>query len=182
MSETTAQEPTMEEILASIRRIISEDEAPAGAGADAAPASLHAVEASAAFPEAEDEEVLELDQPYQAEFEAPAEPVDASAAFGDIEAHPAPAPEPVHHAESFASFEAPQPRLVDEVTAQSVASAFANLGANIAMPRDGRTLEDLVKELMYPLLREWLNQNLPHIVEAEVRAEVDRLSRLRGAR
>ena len=37
MSDTQSQEPTMEEILASIRRIISEDEAPAGAGADAAP-------------------------------------------------------------------------------------------------------------------------------------------------
>jgi uncharacterized protein len=53
---------------------------------------------------------------------------------------------------------------------------------NLAMPREGRTLEDLVKELMYPILRDWLNQNLPGIVEAQVRAEVDRLSRLRGLR
>jgi cell pole-organizing protein PopZ len=180
MSETTAQEPTMEEILASIRRIISEDEAPAGANAEAAAAPLHAVDAPTAFSEPEDEEVLELDQPYQADFESAPEPVEATAAFGDIEARPA--PEPVFEAEVLASFDAPKPRLVDDVTAQSVASAFANLGANIAMPREGRTLEDLVKEMMYPLLKEWLNQNLPSIVEAEVRAEVDRLSRLRGAR
>ena len=71
---------------------------------------------------------------------------------------------------------------MDDPTANTVASAFASLSMNLALPREGRTLEDLVKELMYPILRDWLNQNLPAIVEAQVRAEVDRLSRLRGLR
>jgi cell pole-organizing protein PopZ len=183
MSEQIAQEPTMEEILASIRRIISEDEAPADTRAEAP--ELHAVEpepAPHAEPEDEEEEdVLELDQPYEPE---PAHAMD------DIESAPRFEPElepqyeepaPVYTA-SFQAAPAETAGLVDEPIANTVASAFASLSMNLAMPREGRTLEDLVKELMYPILRDWLNQNLPGIVEAQVRAEVDRLSRLRGLR
>ena len=178
----------MEEILASIRRIISEDEAPTDAHPEAAPAALQAVEPAAdPFAQAEDEEVLELNQPYEPEPEPEAhdEPEFASA-MDDIEAAPRPEPEP-----SYASFDAPPASPASaparaawwtNSTAYTVASAFANIGLNVAMPREGRTLEDLVRELMFPLLRDWLNQNLPGIVEAQVRAEVDRLSRLRGAR
>jgi cell pole-organizing protein PopZ len=184
MSEQIAQEPTMEEILASIRRIISEDEAPAETRAEAP--DLHAIEPAAApepQAEPEEEDVLELNQPYEPE------PMHA---MGDIETAPRFEPEPVrpeprHEAPApayAAAFQAPpsDSGLVDEPIANSVASAFASLSMNLAMPREGRTLEDLVKELMYPILRDWLNQNLPGIVEAQVRAEVDRLSRLRGLR
>ncbi len=45
------------------------------------------------------------------------------------------------------------------------------------MPRDGRTLEDVVRELLRPLLKQWLDTNLPGIVEAQVKAEVERISR-----
>ena len=184
MSETTAQEPTMEEILASIRRIISEDEAPAENRAEAAPvAALHAIEPAAdPFAEPEDEEVLELNQPYEPdpEPELHDEP-EFHSDLDDIEA--APRPEPPTAAASYASFDQPKEAgLVDDSTAYTVASAFANIGLNIALPREGRTLEDLVREMMYPMLREWLNEHLPGIVESQVRAEVDRLSRLRGAR
>jgi cell pole-organizing protein PopZ len=181
MSEQIAQEPTMEEILASIRRIISEDEAPAGAPAEAAPA-LHAVEAAPAhdaFDEIEDEDVLELNTPFEAEpamddietaprFEAEPEPAFDDEPMQAFSAAPAPAPAP-----SGA-------HLVDEPVANTVAATFAGLSMNMALPREGRTLEDLVREMMFPILRDWLNQNLPTIVEAQVRAEVDRLSRMRG--
>ena len=67
MSEQTSQEPTMEEILASIRRIISEDDAPAdGAAPEAEPEAEPAQAAAPAFepepePEAEDDDgALEL--------------------------------------------------------------------------------------------------------------------------
>src|SRR4051794_23961264 len=83
MSEQTSQEPTMEEILASIRRIISEDETPAEEGAEAAPAAEEPVEA-AAEPEAEPEP-----EPVAAE----PEPVEAAA--------PEPEPEPEHEEEAL---------------------------------------------------------------------------------
>ena len=45
------------------------------------------------------------------------------------------------------------------------------------MPKEGRTLEDLVREMLKPILRDWLDQNLSSIVEARVQAEVERISR-----
>jgi cell pole-organizing protein PopZ len=186
MSEQIAQEPTMEEILASIRRIISEDEAPADT--HAAP-DLHAVEpAPAPEPQAEPEEedVLELNQPYEVEAADTMDDIETAPRFEAAPYHPEPPreePAPAYAASFQAAPAAPaESGLVDEPIAHSVASAFASLSMNLAMPREGRTLEDLVKELMYPILRDWLNQNLPSIVEAQVRAEVDRLSRLRGIR
>lgn len=187
MSEQIAQEPTMEEILASIRRIISEDEAPAASPAEAAPAPHEVEETHAeAFPAAEEEEdVLELNQPY--------EPEPVHHAMDDIETAPRfePEPQPAPAAYAAPRYEAPPAAqhhfaasgngLVDDPIAHNVASAFASISMNMSMPREGRTLEDLVRELMYPILRDWLNQNLPTIVEAQVRAEVDRLSRLRGS-
>jgi cell pole-organizing protein PopZ len=186
MSEQIAQEPTMEEILASIRRIISEDEAPGGAPPDAAPA-LHAVEAAPApaepHEEFEDEDVLELNTPFEAEpsmddIEAAPRFEAEEPDFDDVE----PMPEPMQAFSAFSAAPAAPAGagLVDEPVANTVATTFASLSMNMALPREGRTLEDLVKELMFPILRDWLNQNLPTIVEAQVRAEVDRLSRMRG--
>ena len=47
------------------------------------------------------------------------------------------------------------------------------------MPAEGRTLEGLVTEMLRPMLKEWLDQHLPAIVEAKVQAEVERVSRSR---
>src|SRR5580692_2608249 len=138
MSEPNVQEPTMEEILASIRRIISEDE-PQGESAPAAEA------APAPEPEvvaqAEAEEVLELTDPLPAP-----EPEPVVETHGDIEAHALPEPEP-------AAFAAPvdDEPLVSEPTADETASAFGQLTRSIVMPRAGRTLEDVVRELLNPL-------------------------------
>src|SRR5580658_4184113 len=88
MSEQAAPEPTMEEILASIRRIISEDDAPpAEAEAEAAPVAIAAVPAPEPEPEPEPEpaveDVLELTQ----RVEPPAETV------GDLDVYAKPEPE-----------------------------------------------------------------------------------------
>jgi len=40
-----------------------------------------------------------------------------------------------------------------------------------------RTLEDLTREMLLPMLKTWLDENLPTIVERLVRAEIDRVSR-----
>ena len=123
MSEQSSQEPTMEEILASIRRIISEDDAPAEAAA-------------------------------------------------------APAPEP----EQIQGFSREQvaDNLVGDHAASLAATAFGSLSSALLMPKDGRTLEDVVRELLRPLLKEWLDQNLPRIVEAKVEEEVHRIARGRS--
>ena len=45
---------------------------------------------------------------------------------------------------------------------------------------NARTLEDLVKEMLRPMLKNWLDDNLPQLVERIVRAEIERVSRGRG--
>ncbi|MBX6376329.1 MAG: DUF2497 domain-containing protein, partial [Acetobacteraceae bacterium] len=46
---------------------------------------------------------------------------------------------------------------------------------NAAVARGGPTLEDLVREEIRPLLKEWLDQHLPPLVERLVRAEIERV-------
>ena len=58
----------------------------------------------------------------------------------------------------------------------SVASAFGNL-AHTILSKDARTLEDLVKEMLRPMLKTWLDDNLPQMVERMVREEIERISR-----
>ena len=67
--------------------------------------------------------------------------------------------------------------LVSAHTAASSASAFGALAQRIAMPREGRTLEDVVREMMNPLLKAWLDEHLPAIVQAKVEEEVERIAR-----
>jgi uncharacterized protein len=169
MSEPNVQEPTMEEILASIRRIISEDE-PQGESAPAAEAAPAEPEVVA---EAEAEEVLELTDPLPAP-----EPERVVETHGDIEAHAAPAPEPEPEPVAFAAPVDDEP-LVSEPTADETASAFGHLTRSIGMPRGGRTLEDVVRELLNPLLKAWLDEHLPAIVQAKVEEEVERIARRR---
>jgi cell pole-organizing protein PopZ len=175
----------MEEILASIRRIISEDDAPAeGEGAPeaaAAPAPVIEPEPLPSFaslapaeeaPAAFDDDVLELTDRLD-------EPMDMPdvLAISDLEVV-APTPR----------FEMPagvlppmsdDEHLVGEPAAYSAASAFEALERNILMPAVGRTLEDVVREMLRPMLKAWLDENLPSIVEAQVSAEVQRIARMR---
>ena len=54
---------------------------------------------------------------------------------------------------------------------------FGSLSSALLMPKDGRTLEDVVRELLRPMLKEWLDENLPTIVQATVDQEVERIAR-----
>jgi cell pole-organizing protein PopZ len=182
MSEPNAQEPTMEEILASIRRIISEDEPAAAVEAAPAPESVAEPEPVAVAPEPEpepeheEEDVLELTEPI-------AEPEPAVESHGDLDVYAAPEPEP----EPAAHYEPePPPRafaddepLVGRPAAAASASAFGHLAQRIAMPQNGRSLEDVVRELLNPLLKAWLDEHLPAIVQAKVDEEVERIARRR---
>ncbi len=193
MSDQSSQEPTMEEILASIRRIISEDDAPAAeAEPEAEPAEEPAAvapEPVAAAPEPEPEdEVLDLVDPL---------PTPPAETLGDLDVFTAPAPaapEPAFEPEPEPVFTpAPAPklapasvaapvedRLVSDYAADAAASAFGGLAAAVSMPKEGRSLEDVTRELLRPLIKAWLDDNLPRIVEAKVQEEVERISRQRG--
>lgn len=182
MSEQTSQEPTMEEILASIRRIISEDETPGGEEAEAAPAAEEPATA-AAEPEPEPEPALEPEpaalapepvaaaepEPEPAAEEEALELTDKVETHGDLDVVAASAVEP-------ASIES----LVSEPAAAAAASSFGQLSAAIAMPKGDRTLEDVVRELLRPLLQQWLDSNLPAIVQQAVETEVERIARGRS--
>ena len=69
--------------------------------------------------------------------------------------------------------------IVSHVAEVAAASAFGHLAQTIAMPGHGRTLEDVVRELLRPMLKTWLDENLPTIVQATVDEEVSRISRRR---
>lgn len=159
----------MEEILASIRRIISEDDAPEAekpAPVAAAPEPEPEPEPLPVVEEAPEEDVLELTETYDAP---------STVSIGDIEAYepikPEPAPAPVYK---------PEPRrdsLVSERTESTAASAFGSLTSSLLVPHSDRTLEDVTKDLLRPLLQQWLDAHLPSIVEEAVRAEVERIAR-----
>ena len=189
MTDQTAQEPTMEEILASIRRIISEDDAPAETVAaspepvaELEPEPAPVFEAAAEAPAPVEEEVLELTERY----EAPAAESIGDLDVADVAPFPAPvaAPEPVV---------APGDALVGESAAASAASAFAGLAATFQKPEapaaavgqeipfmSGNTVEAMVQAMLRPMLKDWLDANLPGIVEAQVRKEVERIARNAG--
>jgi len=206
MTDTTAQEPTMEEILASIRRIISEDDAPAADAAVAPapapePAPEPTPEPSPALMDAtpsmqepepapqEEEEILDLTDRY----EAP-----AAQTIGDLDVTAPADPEPEPFPTSFAEPEQPAPEpapsassvpfdsLVGESASAASASAFAGLSAAFRQPEPiptggvGPTIDDLARSLLRPMLKDWLDANLPGIVEEAVRKEVERIARSAG--
>lgn len=212
MTDQTAQEPTMEEILASIRRIISEDDAPAEtAPAAAAPDSTPEPEVepfeaevvspalmdetpSVQEPEASEEDVLELTDTYEAPAAESIGDLDVSPA-ADVDPFPVEAvsesvfaPEPEHPSDTT-SLDTPKSydTLVGDSAAASAASAFAGLASSLKKPEpmetsipSGPTLDELARSLLRPMLKEWLDANLPGIVEAQVRKEVERIARSAG--
>jgi len=167
----SSQEPTMEEILASIRRIISEDDTPE-ASAPAMPPPLEPVAKPASavveLPIPEDEPSLAAD-----DLDDELELTDKVETHGDLDVYappPAPEPEPAASAEPMAG-------LVSAPAAAAASAAFGRLSGSMLMPAPGRTLEDVVRELLRPMLQQWLDESLPGIVQRAVDAEVARLAR-----
>jgi uncharacterized protein len=72
-------------------------------------------------------------------------------------------------------------RLLSEVAASAAAAAFGRVAAAPRARHDSplvgdRPLDEIVRELLRPLLRSWLNENLPGIVERLVQAEIAKIS------
>jgi cell pole-organizing protein PopZ len=230
MADTNqAAEPTMEEILASIRRIISDDEnIEAGPDSDQAAAGDDgkttpeirepAVEQDTTRNDDDDLDVLELtdladhEEPARSKTEpigmaaedrdelegldaavqetaslaqAPAAPVDMLSDVTDItddDSDTPPEPSPPPPAPSQPPAQAPfanQASALLGADASDATMAAFNLLAQSLMSRDGtsRTLEDLVQEMLRPILKNWLDENLPTVVERLVREEIERVSR-----
>jgi cell pole-organizing protein PopZ len=70
----------------------------------------------------------------------------------------------------------PNRQILSHSTVAAVESAFNSL-ANTVLSNNARTLEDLVKEMLRPMLKSWLDDNLPGLVERIVKAEIERVSR-----
>lgn len=71
---------------------------------------------------------------------------------------------------------APPAAILSQSTVSAVESAFNTL-AHTVLSSNARTLEDLVKEMLRPMLKSWLDDNLPGLVERIVKAEIERVSR-----
>jgi uncharacterized protein len=203
-----SQEPSMEEILASIRRIIAEDDsekpaqrpaetASAELNPDAAVASLAAEPVMDAPPSASptarigalsasakttrSSTVLDLTEPMASSASRSAAPaVDSSLAS----APPAPMDHTVTNdavsvSQSSGAHDDARGGLMSSATNAAVDSAF-NALAQTVLVQNARTLEDLVREMLRPMLKVWLDDNLPGMVERLVRAEIERVSRGRG--
>ena len=174
----SSQEPTMEEILASIRRIISEDDAP-GASASAAPPPAEeppperAVAEDLPIPE-DDDFTDDASADYEDDGGDELELTEKVESHGDLDVYsPAAAPE----APPLVLDAAAMGALVSAPAAAAAAAAFGRLNGSMMMPAQGRTLEDVVRELLRPLLQNWLDENLPGIVQRAVDAEVSRIAR-----
>ena len=73
----------------------------------------------------------------------------------------------------------PEPAIMSSSTAAAVDSAF-NALAQTVLVQNAKTLEDLVKEMLRPMLQHWLDNNLPTMVERLVRQEIERVARGRN--
>ncbi len=160
-------EPSMEEILASIRRIISEEEqAPAPEPVldltqSEAPAPAPVATAAAVAPPPSDDDIVFDEEPspestYQAA--APAAPVYTPPPSVDL---------------------AGVDTILSPPSASAAAGAMARLAGTLRISdAPNQTIEGVVRELLKPMLKEWLDKNLPAIVESRVEAELERIARL----
>ena len=84
--------------------------------------------------------------------------------------------QPAYEPPPFESSAAPPQQILSRSTVSAVESAFNTL-AHTVLSNNARTLEDLVKEMLRPMLKSWLDDNLPGLVERIVKTEIERVSR-----
>ncbi len=176
-------EPSMEDILSSIKRIIAEEGEPGQSRPKRparVPAPAPAAIAAASSGEAEQPEVLELSEPLGAP-----DPARGAAETQGYRLEPAPvaaarAPAPAQN--SVQAIAQPVAAAAESIVSQqAVAASRGSLEALSKMmvkpeaDSDG-TLEGLVRELLRPMLREWLDANLPTLVETMVAREIEKIT------
>ena len=226
--ERRAHEPSMEEILASIRRIIADDdrlptprkersERPASAQAAYSRPALEPrghfqrppkddirasreplapeppVTEPSPFRSTHDDDSFGLSARVEPRFDAPMEPpsdafdpsrddagydhdVEFAAALGADEPEEAEYDGEAPVAEEPAPVDAPGASLVSSDAAASIATHFQALAASMVI-NDSGLLHDYAREMLRPMLKQWLDDNLPVMVERLVRAEIERVAR-----
>jgi cell pole-organizing protein PopZ len=199
-----AAEPSMEEILASIRRIIADEDptatkskgefiaealpdevgdyaAPKMAGADDVLDLAAEEEAAVAGIPAKPVARVDMDD---LSFDASETPAVASKParaqqneWSEPLNKPAPRPQaPIQQSYTPPQNYAPPGELVSAHTGAAVSAAFNTLASSI-FSNEPRTIEDLTKDMLQPLLKQWLDDNLPSLVERIVREEIERVAR-----
>jgi hypothetical protein len=176
-------EPSMEEILSSIKRIIAEESEPGqsrprrpGPSADVA----REQRSPAAPPPPADraEEVLELSDP----IHQPSPPTQAAATTPiAVATAPAPTPPPTQRVDPPVGSEPAEAAAEPIVSRQAAAASRGSLEALSKMlvkpePDSDGTLEGLVREMLRPMLRDWLDANLPTLVETMVAREIEKIT------
>jgi len=187
---SAVHEPSMEEILASIRQIISEDGSSSAPKIDGVVASSSGgVRASAAesaayesAPQSAEKEHGEPAQEFETEPDfamhmheaAPEEPVDEPDYAPEPLRAPLIAPRIMRREEDA---DEDEEALLSPRTGDAVSGAFGALAHSLLTHNTTRTLEDVVAEMLQPMLKQWLDDNLPAIVERKVQEEIERVSR-----
>lgn len=207
-------DPSMEDILASIRSILADGEEAGSEAPEAAPEPKTELEPGPELrPEPEsrlepEPEIAPEDSKPEPELQPDSEP-EPEIALEDLEfkpeAEPDPAPEPEPEATVSASSPLPpkpeleqdifdltpqmiaQPtaalseQILSQASAQVSTDALQELARALLSKRDiaigdrDLTLEGLVREILRPLLREWMDQNLPYLIERLVKKEIDHM-------
>jgi hypothetical protein len=199
-------DPSMDDILASIRKIISDDEARAQVSGNAMPATPPAnmsfeprpTTGTRAGATANREDVLLLtDLIEEPKLGTPSAEPEAPTPLPVPRIDPARAsemPQPAFDPQPMPPMPAFEPSLVASSVAGATASAFDRLNqvveerraapASEAAPlpslplgNGGKTIEDLVKEMLRPMLKDWIDRSLPPMVERLVEREIARLTR-----
>jgi cell pole-organizing protein PopZ len=138
--QSPGREPSMEDILASIKKVIAEDkETRLSAASDQAPGGDEHQEDE----EDEEDEVLELNEPL------------------------APVPADLG------------PPLVDESVADASRHSLEQLStvaASVPPPPQVNPLEEMIREMLRPILKQWLDEHLPQLVDEHVKREITRIT------
>ncbi len=174
-----SNEPTMEEILASIRRIISEEGGDEAKAAEPAkPNGQSEIDDIFELTEVAEEPAAPAPQPEPPAPEPRRAVFDPTDDFEVVE--PAPRASPAPAVEFEPAPEPERPTLLSQPAIERASAAFGQLERRLQVAyAPGVTIEGLVQDMLKPLLKDWLDQHLPSIVETVVREEVERVARSR---
>jgi uncharacterized protein len=158
-----SSEPSMEEILSSIKRIIAEE-----GDAAVATRSRRGVRSTVA-PRPDIDEVLELSQPVLDDED--------DALTGEVLDFPQEKPMPMG-APTPPEASRPSDPILSERAAEATRGPLEALSRMVVKPEisGSDTIEGLVREMLKPMLREWLDANLPQVVESMVAKEIARIT------
>ncbi|AUW59071.1 DUF2497 domain-containing protein [Sphingobium sp. SCG-1] len=180
-----SKEPSMEEILSSIKRIIAEegDEA-ARAATPRAPRRGRAADADAeeetggVLRDAQVDEVLELTDAFDHDAKAAIVPEPVSYNNGEAQEMTPPDRVVAPETQSEAPSAAPADSMLSVESEVAARHSLSTLSAMLVKPQSGEdnTLEALVRELLRPMMKQWLDANLPDLVQAMVAKEIARIT------